>query len=274
MKHLVDLHVHTGHSFDSEERIENHCRRASELGLAAFAVTDHCDVNMHPLSEAVKNIRASGADVFRMREEGFPGVLAGVELGEPLEDLPYAEEILGLLPYDVVLGSIHNIPGKEDFYFLDCSKGDMNALLKPYFEELIRLAQWGKCDVITHITYPLRYIEGKYHRKVELSLYDDLIDELFRTIIEKDLVLEVNSSGLRQEIGRPLPDEPYLRRYYDFGGRKLSFGSDAHRAEDLGKGISECRQMAKRIGFTETVTFRNRKPIVLSLEDEETGEKG
>ena len=86
MKHLVDLHVHTGHSFDSEERIENHCRRASELGLAAFAVTDHCDVNMQPLSEAVKNIRASGADVFRMREEGFPGVLAGVELGEPLED--------------------------------------------------------------------------------------------------------------------------------------------------------------------------------------------
>ena len=132
----------------------------------------------------------------------------------------------------------------------------------------------GILDVITHITYPLRYIEGKYHRKVELSLYDDLIDELFRTIIEKDLALEVNSSGLRQEIGRPLPDEPYLRRYYDLGGRKLSFGSDAHRAEDLGKGIPECRQMAKRIGFTETVTFRNRKPIVLSLEDEETGKKG
>ena len=274
MKNIWDLHVHTRRSFDSEELLEAHCSRAEELGLSGFAITDHCDVNLQPLSEAVKIVAGSAADVRRLREGCSAEILTGVELGEPLEDPAYAEEILALEPYDVVLGSIHNLPGMEDFSQFDYTFRDLDALLKPYYEELIRLAQWGKCDVITHITYPLRYIEGKYHRKVELSLYDDLIDELFRTIIEKDLVLEVNSSGLRQEIGRPLPDEPYLRRYYDLGGRKLSFGSDAHRAEDLGKGIPECRQMAKRIGFTETVTFRNRKPIVLSLEDEETGKKG
>ncbi len=267
MKNLVDLHVHTGHSFDSEETIEALCRKADVLGLAAFAVTDHCDVNAQSLPEARMLVSASAADVRRMRTRCSAEILTGVELGEPLEDPAYAEEILGLEPYDVVLGSVHNLPGVEDFYFLDCSSCDLRGLLEPYFEELIRLAQWGKCDVITHITYPLRYIEGRYGRRVDLEPYSSLVDELFRTVISRDLALEVNSSGLRQEIGRPLPDERFLKRYYELGGRRLAFGSDAHAAKDLGSGILACQEMARRLGFTEAVSFRGRRVCPIALAD-------
>ena len=265
MKNLMDLHVHTRHSFDSEEAIEPLCKRADELGLAAFAVTDHCDVNAQPLAEARALISASAADVRRMQGHCQAEIFTGVELGEPLENPAYAEEILGLAPYDVVLGSVHNLPGMEDFYFMDCSTLDIPAVMEPYFEELIRLAQWGKCDIITHITYPLRYIEGKYRREVNLEPFLPLMDELFRTMIEKGIALEVNASGLRQEIGRPLPDERFLKRYYDLGGRKLVFGSDAHAARDLAAGIPACREMALRLGFTESVAFRRREEFSLPL---------
>lgn len=268
MKNIWDLHVHTRRSFDSEELLEAHCSQAEELGLSGFAITDHCDVNLQPLSEAVKIVAGSAADVRRLREGCSAEILTGVELGEPLEDPAYAEEILALEPYDVVLGSIHNLPGMEDFSQFDYTFRDLDALLKPYYEELIRLAQWGKCDVITHITYPLRYMAGDYGRKVDLAPYGDLIDELFRTIIQKGLVLEINSSGLRQKLGRSMPDEPLLRRYYQLGGRRISFGSDAHRAADLAAGIPECMETARRIGFTETVLFRNRKIISVPLGEE------
>ncbi len=267
MKNLVDLHVHTGHSFDSEETIEALCQRADALELAAFAVTDHCDVNAQSLPEARTLVSASAADVRRIRNQCSAEILTGVELGEPLEDPAYAEEILGLEPYDVVLGSVHNLPGMEDFYFLDCSTCDLHTLLEPYFEELIQLAQWGKCDIITHITYPLRYIEGKYGRNVDLDPYSSLVDELFRTMIAGGLTLEVNSSGLRQEIGKPSPDERFLRRYYELGGRKLAFGSDAHAAKDLGSGIRTCQEMARRLGFTEAVSFRGRQAYKIALVD-------
>lgn len=263
---LYDMHTHTTRSFDAEASLVAQCRRAVELGLTGFAVTDHCDVNMQSLLCARTVFAAGGADIRRIREDGFPvELLQGIELGEPLEDLPYAEEMMTLLPYDYVIGSIHNSPGMPDFYFINCEKIDLHAMLQPYFEELIKLAQWAKTDSIAHITYPLRYIEGKYNRKVDLSPYSDLIDELFRTIIEKGLALEINASGLRQEIGRPMPDERFIRWYYELGGRKIVFGSDAHAAKDLAAGIPACMELCKKIGFTEAVFYRNRQEIQYSL---------
>lgn len=270
MNQIWDMHVHTCRSFDAQALPEEQLAQAARLGFAGFAVTNHCDVNMQSLAEARAAFLADAEDVRRLRES-TPGplVLQGIELGEPLEDLPYAEEMMGLLSYDYILGSVHNTPGQEDFYFMDCSGIDLDRVLTPYFEELIRLAEWGKTDSIAHLTYPLRYIEGKYHRKVDLSRYSDRIDQLFRTMIGKNLALEVNSSGLRQEIGRPMPDERFLRRYYELGGRRIIFGSDAHAAGDFGAGIRECMALCRRIGFREACFFRGRKARTYSIGEEE-----
>lgn len=267
MSFLYDMHTHTNRSFDAEASLQDQCRRAEELHLNGFCVTDHCDVNVQSLLCARTVFAAGGADIRRLREEKeLPFRLwQGIELGEPLEDLPYAEEMMGLLPYDYVIGSIHNTPGQQDFYFMDCSSIDLDLVLKPYFEELIRLAEWGKTDSIAHITYPLRYIEGKYNRKVDLSPYFDLIDQLFRVMIPKGLALEINASGLRQEIRRPMPDERFIRRYYELGGRKIIFGSDAHASHYLAFGIPECMELCRSIGFESAVYFENRREFSYKL---------
>lgn len=266
MPELWDLHTHTFRSFDAEAKPEEQLARAEELGFSGFAITNHCDVNIQPLEDIRKTFLEDGKDVQRLQEMGSTvEILQGIELGEPLEDLPYAEEMMGLLPYDYIIGSVHNSPGQEDFYFLDCTSINLDQVLIPYFETLIQLADWGKTDSVAHITYPLRYIEGKYNRKVDLSRYSDLIDQLFRTIIDRNLALEVNSSGLRQEIKCPMPDERFLRRYYELGGRKIVFGSDAHTSRDFGFGILECQKMCKVIGFTEAVCFRQRREVRYSL---------
>ena len=267
MPEFWDMHVHTTRSFDAQARPEEQLARAEEMGFAGFAVTNHCDVNVQTLEAIRKIFLADGEDVRRLQESGSSvRILQGIELGEPLEDLPYAEEMMGLLPYDYVIGSVHNSPGQEDFFFMDCSAIDLDAALIPYFETLIQLAQWGQTDSIAHITYPLRYIEGKYNRKVELSRYSDLIDQLFEEIIAKGLALEINSSGLRQEITRPMPDERFIRRYYELGGRKIIFGSDAHQSRDFGAGIRECMALCREIGFTQAVYFRNRQEFSYDLE--------
>lgn len=266
MPEFWDMHVHTTRSFDAQAKPEEQLARAEEMGFTGFAVTNHCDVNVQTLEAIRETFLADGEDVRRLQESGSPvRVLQGIELGEPLEDLPYAEEMMGLLPYDYVIGSVHNSPGQEDFYFMDCSAIDLDAALVPYFETLIQLAQWGKTDSIAHITYPLRYIEGKYNRKVELSRYSDLIDQLFGEIIAKGLALEINSSGLRQEIKRPMPDERFIRRYYELGGRKIIFGSDAHQSQDFGAGIRECMALCRDIGFTHAVYFQNRRKFSYEL---------
>ena len=121
------------------------------------------------------------------------------------------------------------------------------------------MAEWGKFDVLAHITYPLRYIIGDYGRKVNLDRYQQLIDQLFYTIIRKGIALEVNTSGLRQKIASTLPDEALLRRYYGLGGRLVTIDSDAHRLRDMAFGITETEEMLRKIGFTELVWIDQRR---------------
>lgn len=262
----TDLHTHTTCSWDGEASLAAYCQSAKDKGFTAFALTEHGDVNVLPFPEIRTFILKGAADIRREQEKNPPfSILQGLELGEPLEDPAFAEGLMGLLPYDYILGSIHNIPGKPDFYYIDYTQTELRCLLVPYFQELIRLAQWGKFDAVAHITYPLRYIEGKYHIKADLSPYSDLIDQLFRTMISKGLALEVNSSGLRQGLDAPLPDKRFLRRYYELGGRNLVFGSDSHKSRDFGAGIGECMALCREIGFTTGCYYQNRQAVEFPL---------
>ena len=101
---------------------------------------------------------------------------------------------------------------------------------------------------------------------MDLDRHRDQIDQIFRLLIQKDKALEVNTSGLRQKIGRTLPDLPLLRRYRELGGRLVTLGSDAHCTEDLGKGIDEGMETLKAAGFTEFALYVQRQPVLLPLE--------
>ena len=48
---LCDLHTHTNFSPDAKSAPEEMCERAIELGLAKYAITDHCDVNFWERAE-------------------------------------------------------------------------------------------------------------------------------------------------------------------------------------------------------------------------------
>jgi len=47
-----------------------------------------------------------------------------------------------------------------------------------------------------------------------------------------------------------LPGEEILRRYYELGGRKVSFGADAHNVERIAEKREEVVALLKQIGFT------------------------
>ena len=43
MTTLCDMHTHSHHSFDAKNSVDEMCRAAIGRGLAAMAVTDHCE---------------------------------------------------------------------------------------------------------------------------------------------------------------------------------------------------------------------------------------
>ena len=53
----------------------------------------------------------------------------------------------------------------------------------------------------------------------------------------KGIAVEVNTGGLYKGAGKTNPEPLIIRRYFELGGQKLSFGSAAHRPENVGFGF-------------------------------------
>ncbi|WP_242964963.1 histidinol-phosphatase HisJ family protein [Scatolibacter rhodanostii] len=272
--YLSDCHSHSSFSPDSSESIDVLCQRAQELGLYAYTLTDHCECHEYLGSSLgfvyAEQSRQAFACMTKKQDElrGKLRFYKGVELGQPMQNLMAAEEVLQR-NYDFVLGSVHNIKGYEDFYFLDyhqISDEEIDNILTAYFDEIISMIEWGGFDSLSHLTYPLRYICGEHGIAVDLSRHKDEIETIFSLLIQKGKSMEINTSGLRQKIGTTLPDYPLLKQYYDMGGRLITIGSDAHVAKDLGKGIDTGFELLKQAGFSEFAIYENRTPKLLPIQ--------
>lgn len=265
----VDLHTHCTLSFDGKSGAEDMVKRAVELGIKHYALTDHIDLGEFPDKDFDLEATVTGAAELlpALREKYADSVelLYGVELGQAVHDKALADKLLAENDYDFVIGSTHNIRGHEDFYFLDYKDTDVSELMRLYFDELLETAEWGRFDVMGHITYPLRYITGDHGIDVGLSQYGTVIDEILKTLIKNGKGIEINTSGLRQKFGRMFPDADIVRRYRELGGEILTIGSDAHCTDDLGKGISEGIAAARGCGFDRIAVFRRRMPVFVEI---------
>ena len=263
-----DCHNHSSCSPDGSDTVLEMRRRAQELGLWAHTLTDHCECQNFPHRYRPRVERAWEEMAAQVPQGGSTRFYRGIELGQPNQDPEAAAQALWGREYDFVIGSIHNIRGFEDFFFLDYTReapGFVDQVLAAYWQEEREVIAWGDFDALGHLTYPLRYIEGDHGIPVDLSRHREAIDQVLRELVAAGKALEVNTSGLRQKIGRTLPDLPLLRRYRELGGELVTLGSDAHSAEDLGKGIEEGMDLLKEAGFGYFAVYEGRKPILLPL---------
>lgn len=269
----ADCHTHTNYSPDGSDSAVEMCARACELGLTYYTITDHCECNDFQGQDYGFNYEKGTADSYLAITQAakmFNGklqVLKGIELGQPLQCETAANQALQRA-YDFVLGSVHNITGYEDFYFLNYNNvpdGYIDNLMKIYFQEILDTARCGKIDSLAHLTYPMRYITGDHGYQVDLNRYHGLIDDIFDALVQRQIALEINTSGLRQNIGVTLPDQNLLKWYYDRGGRLVTIGSDAHTTGDLGYGLKSGLKNLYKAGFREYAVYIKHTPKMISI---------
>ena len=127
--------------------------------------------------------------------------------------------------------------------------------------ETRKLVQWGKFNVLGHLTLPLRYIKNNAGLDMTFDKWMDRIEDIFSVMIPKGIGLELNTN----RGGGPLPALNILRRYREMGGEILTFGSDAHTADYIGYQISQYQQRLKDDGWRYFTTFEKGKPIFHTL---------
>ncbi len=278
---LIDCHTHTQFSMDSEADINAMIKKAKELNLVAYAITDHCECNCWYPKEHYENtelfdyfnykddFEASLSAVTELKEKYSDfNLICGTELGQPLADLEIAEKCIADSRLDFVISSVHQIKDEKDFFYINyyhMSTAEINNLLERYFSEVYELCKWGKFDVLGHLTYCLRYMKIRNGITPNMKLFDEIIAESLRTLADKGKGIEINTSGIRQGFGTTFPSLKYIKLFREFGGKIISIGSDAHKVRDLGANIAEGTELAKAAGFSEICYFKKRQPVFIKI---------
>ena len=247
-------------------------RAAVSAGLREFCVTDHCDLLDGEGCPVAAFDWPAAREQYRTVKAALGSRLTlclGLELGSAPYEPAVARTILkeGGDELDFVLGSLHNWIGAEGNIDLGSSdySGDPALARKAVDAALTYtwalVTQYPDCyDSLAHIIYPLRYIRRD---GIDLSFADweDRVRAIFTEVARTDHALEVNTRR-----GRDLDYWPPLLRWFrECGGELVTVGSDAHRPQDVAKGIPEALELLKAAGFDYVTTFAGRKPITHSL---------
>lgn len=265
---LVDFHMHTAASEDSDAPAQAMCEAALKKGLAAVAITDHVEMRRYHEDgydmAATQSWDASGemAHLF----DGRLRVARGVELGQPLYNLAESERLLREHDYDFVLGSQHQLEDGLDLYFYDYTQVDVTETMTRYFDAVGQMVQWGKFHSLAHLTYPFRYIPLD-KRPADYAAWQDQIDIILKTLADKGLALEINTSGLRNPNLRTThPDFPIIKRFRELGGEYITVGADAHIPADVGAHIPEALTLAHRAGFAYIAVYFSGRPEMIPIQ--------
>ncbi|MEE0970683.1 MAG: histidinol-phosphatase HisJ family protein [Clostridia bacterium] len=271
---LCDFHTHSDNSFDAESSVDEMCRAAISRGISAIAITDHCEAPYINLGENCefgsfdRQIPKSVKDALaaKTKYEGKLKVLCGVELGEPMHDPEQTAHALKYADFDFILASVHNLRNRDDFYYMDYSKVDVDEILAEYFSELAETASFEHFDSLSHLTYPLRYIFERTGVFPDLTKHMSQIENIFNILIKNKKALEINVSGLYQPVKTTLPHQELINLFHSMGGEYVTIGTDAHIADRVGVGIEKGILAAKNAGFKHYSVYEKHNPILIEIE--------
>lgn len=269
---IADMHTHSDNSHDSKCKMEDMCLSQIQKGTRIMAVTDHCDTFMcndydiyTPLINSYNEVCALGE-----KYNNKCMLLSGVEIGEGFWFPKECERVLRLVPYDVILGSVHCVKYNditEPYSIIDFStfnKEQLYGYIGAYFDDMLTMLDCMDFDILTHLTCPLRYISGKYKREIDLSVFDEKITEILKCIIKREIALEINTSSFNA-LNDFMPPVQILKKYRELGGSLIALGSDAHSAQNASAHFDKAIACMKKLGFYEAVYYKNRKCHVYTI---------
>lgn len=262
-----DVHMHTDFSGDCVTPAAEQVEQAIRLGMKEICITDHHDhdvvadedftLDIDRYLPFMKMLQAEYADRIRIN--------IGIELGLQLHIKDYLEKLLNTYTFDYVIGSSHFVDGLDPYYPVFFEGRTEREAYERYFESTLNRVRNMDCfDSLGHLDYVVRYGPDR-NRYYSLEQYQEYIDPILKTLVEKGKGLECNTGGLKYGLGHPNPSKDILKRYRELGGEILTIGADAHRPKDVGFGFDQLHELLTGCGFQYYTVFHDRKPVFCKL---------
>lgn len=238
-------------------------------GIRTLAVTDHAPLllasgvdepapGMHMPASAWSGYLDEAA-ALRTRLAGRLELLVGVEADYiPGREAAY-RALLDDHRLDVVLGSVHYVDG---FHVYDRARwardDDVDAAYARYHELVRAAAATGMFDVMAHID------AMKARAPHPPSAPEREWDATVAALRAADVAVEINTSGYRK-VDEPFPAWGLIERLHA-AGVPLTFGSDAHRPDEVHHAWATVHAGLTQRGIDALATIRGRRREMVPLE--------
>ncbi len=254
---MIDYHVHTRLCNHAHGTMEQYIGCAIDKGLSEICFLDHLTLNkqgrdlaMDPVAVPLYIYAARRlAEKYKNRIE----VKVGMEVDYTPAHAEEASAILDRFSLDVIGGSVHFVDDENIV-----SSKNRNSTSSPnagfydhYLELLGKLLDYSGFDVICHLD-----VIKKFGNHPPARFFDKM-DEILTRIKYHDLVVEINTSGLSHPAGAVYPAPEILRRCFE---KKIpvTFGSDAHRPEQVGRAFQQATAILRNAGYRNLTGFNRR----------------
>ncbi|NPA56021.1 MAG: histidinol-phosphatase HisJ family protein [Epsilonproteobacteria bacterium] len=250
---MVDLHNHTilcNHAIGS---MQEYIQQAIKKNIHIYGFADHAYMDFD---------QQYRMDYFQMEiydkwirnlQEKYPQIT--ILKGYEVDFVPTVDTRILQQDVDYFIGSVHFLDnwGFDNPQFLSqWAQRDVDEVYKEYFDLIVQLANSGLFDIVGHLD--LIKVFG-FRPKEDIKV---LAKEAIQAIADNDLVVEINTAGMRKKVHELYPSIALLEmiKQHDID---ITFASDAHTPSQVGFYLNEAIAIAKQIGFTKVAYFVQRQ---------------
>jgi len=262
MKKLrIDLHNHTYLCNHASGTMQEYIQKAIEFGIDVFGFSCHAPMNFDPKYRmSFEDMIIYENEIFRLQEEFKDKIkiLFAYEV-DFLEG--FIDDKVINKDVDYFIGSVHFIDkwGFDNPEFIGrYDDMDIDDIWQKYFDAISLMAKSGLFDIAGHLDL-LKVFKFLPTKDVRL-----LAKNALKAIKKADMTIEINTAGLRKPIEEIYPSRPLIEEMYELD-IPITFGSDAHKIEHIGHGYDEAVSIAKEIGYSKIMTFKNRDKQLLNF---------
>jgi len=253
---IVDLHNHTKLCNHAEGEINEYIEKAIENNTKYFGFSDHAPMDFDPKYRmSFEQMAKYENDVLDAKEKykNQIEILLGYEVdylaGHMDERVLHAERV------DYLIGSVHFLDGwgfDNPEFIGKYEEQNIDEIWQEYFNTIQKMAESRLFDIVGHLDL-IKVFKFMPNKNII-----DIAQKALNAIKEADMTLELNVAGYRKPIKEAYPSRTLLEECFKLK-IPITFASDAHKPEQVGLFNDNIIKLAKSVGYTQCVYYKNRK---------------
>jgi len=251
----IDLHNHTPLCNHATGTPREYVLKAINEGIDIFGFSDHNPMDFDKKYRmSFEQMAQYEQEILNLKEEFKKQI--DIRLAYEVDYLPeYIDSRVLNANIDYLIGSVHFIDkwGFDNPEFIGEYKNkDIDKIWQDYFNAIEAMAKSGYFNIVGHIDL-IKVFNFKPKKEIKI-----IAKEAIKAIKKSGMAVEINTAGFRKPVSEQYPSREILEMCYE-NSIPITFGSDAHKIEQIGFAYTQAVDLAKDVGYSSCVSYVSRE---------------